>query len=248
MPFTNSPCCTLLPVLSDYTPKGFMTKVSNLDAYVIGNNKKRTLVCVYDIFGFWPQTKQCVDLLSSGLDARIIMPDFFKKKPYPIDRFPPDTPEKRKEFSDFISGPADPEKNLEVLGSIIKEVKQDETESLGVLGFCWGGKLSVLGGGHFGDELKSVAMIHPAMVDPKDAANLKVPVCSLLSKDEPVDQCNEFEKIVKTKSFADACIFKTFDTMHHGFMAARSDLTNSENVANFREGVKVLINFFKNTL
>ncbi|EMR09674.1 hypothetical protein PNEG_01863 [Pneumocystis murina B123] len=248
MSFSNKACCSVLPVISNYIPKGFMTKISGLDAYVVGNNKRRTLICIYDIFGYWPQTKQCIDLLSSGLDARIIMPDFFKGNPFLIENFPPDTPEKKKELSNFISGPANPEKNLQVLGSIIKDVKQDDVESLAVFGFCWGGKLSVLSGGHFGNELKSVAMIHPAMVDPKDATNLKVPICSLISKDEPINECNEFEKIVKTKSFAETCIFKTFDTMHHGFMAARSDLTNSENVMNFREGIKILISFFNNTL
>lgn len=52
MSLSNTACCSLLPVVSDYTPKGYMTKISNIDAYVIGDNKERTLICIYDIFGY----------------------------------------------------------------------------------------------------------------------------------------------------------------------------------------------------
>ncbi|KAG5437198.1 hypothetical protein PCK2_001022, partial [Pneumocystis canis] len=159
-----------------------------------------------------------------------------------------DTEEKRKIFTDFFSGPAHLQKNLALIDSIIKHLKEDEAESIGIFGFCWGGKLSVLCGASYANEIKSVAMIHPAMVDPNDAHHLKVPICSLISKDEVITDCDTFENIVKTKSFSEKCVFKTFNTMHHGFMAARSDLTNNENIACFREGVHILKTFFLNTL
>ncbi|KTW29453.1 uncharacterized protein T551_02069 [Pneumocystis jirovecii RU7] len=249
MSLSNTACCSLLPVVSDYTPKGYMTKISNIDAYVIGDNKERTLICIYDIFGYWPQTKQCADLLSAGLgDARIVMPDFFLGNPFPLESFPPNTEEKRRALKGFFNGPANLEKNLETVGIIIENLKKDGAKSLAIFGFCWGGKLSVLSGGCYSDKINSVAMIHPAMVDSNDADNLKVPICNIISKDEPLDDCNTFEEIIRTKPFSKDCIFKTFSTMHHGFMAARSDLTNSENVEKFREGIKILISFFSNTL
>ncbi|KAG4300616.1 hypothetical protein PCANB_003102 [Pneumocystis canis] len=249
MSLSNNACCSNIPVISDYIPKGVMTKILDIDAYVIGSNKKHTLICIYDVFGYWPQTKQCADLLSSELgDSRIVMPDFFFGNPLSLKHFPPDTEEKRKIFTDFFSGPANLQKNLMIIDSIIKHLKEDGTESLGIFGFCWGGKLSVLCGANYANEIKCIAMIHPAMVDPADAHNLKVPICSLISKDEVISDCNAFETIVKTKSFSEKCVFKTFKTMHHGFMAARSDLTNSENVACFREGINILKTFFLNTL
>ncbi|KAG4304420.1 hypothetical protein PORY_002130 [Pneumocystis oryctolagi] len=249
MSLSNTACCSNLPITSNYVAKGFMAKILDINAYVIGDDIKRTLICIYDVFGYWPQTKQCIDLLSAGLgNARIIMPDFFFGKPLPIEVFPPDTQEKKKILKEFFEGPANSEKNLELVGLIIEYLRKEGVESLGIFGFCWGGKLSVLSGGHYGDKLNCVAMVHPAMVDPKDAYNLKVPICSIISKDESIDLCNEFERIVREKPISNNCVFKTFPTMHHGFMAARSDLTNDENVKKFREGVKILIDFFTNTL
>ncbi|KAG5513436.1 hypothetical protein PMAC_001500 [Pneumocystis sp. 'macacae'] len=249
MSLSNTACCSLLPVVSTYIPKGYITKISNINAYVIGDNKEHTLICIYDIFGYWPQTKQCVDLLSAGLgNARIVMPDFFFGSPFPLESFPPNTEEKKKALKDFFNGPACLEKNLETIGTIIEDLKKDCAKSLAIFGFCWGGKLSALSGGRYGDKINSVAMIHPAMVDSNDAHNLKVPICAIISKDEPFSDCNAFKEIIKTKPFSKNCIFKTFSTMHHGFMAARSDLTNNENVEKFREGIKILIDFFLKTL
>jgi len=35
---------------------------------------------VFDIFGFWPQTIQGADIISSQLNVKVIMPDFFDKR------------------------------------------------------------------------------------------------------------------------------------------------------------------------
>lgn len=34
---------------------------------------------VFDIFGFWPQTIQGADIISSQLGVKVVMPDFFDK-------------------------------------------------------------------------------------------------------------------------------------------------------------------------
>jgi hypothetical protein len=52
----------------------------------------------------------------------------------------------------------------------------------------------------------AVASLHPAMVDPKDAENLKVPIAVFASKDEPKPELAKSHEIVKCKSIADKSV------------------------------------------
>lgn len=93
---TNQACCSIPPVQSDYSPKGANVTVGGLDAYTVGpKDSKKAIVVVYDIFGFWPTTKQGADLLAEATKSRVIMPDFFRGKPFPQEYYPPDTKEKQ---------------------------------------------------------------------------------------------------------------------------------------------------------
>ena len=51
-----------------------------------------------------------------------------------------------------------------------------------------------------GTPFSAVAEVHPAMVDPKDAENITVPICMLASKDEDADAVKSFEKALKVES------------------------------------------------
>jgi len=78
---TNTACCTLPPVRSDYKEKGFYKAYGGFDkVYVAGPEEpgKLVLVCVFDIFGFKPQTLQGADILAEELKAQVLMPDFLK--------------------------------------------------------------------------------------------------------------------------------------------------------------------------
>jgi len=56
-----------------------------------------------DIFGFFPQTEQGADLLSHALSGtKVIMPDFFRGKPWPVDDFPPKSDESKQKLQDFF--------------------------------------------------------------------------------------------------------------------------------------------------
>ena len=51
---TNQACCTIPPVLHDYTPKGTIQPHGGFQrVYVTGpDNSKNAIICVYDIFGY----------------------------------------------------------------------------------------------------------------------------------------------------------------------------------------------------
>jgi len=81
-------CCTLPPVESNYEPKGQeITLGDGQKVYEIGTGN-RVLICVYDIFGFHPVTKQVCDRLSAA-GFRLVMPDFWRGKPWKKENFPP---------------------------------------------------------------------------------------------------------------------------------------------------------------
>ena len=69
----------------------------------IGDSKTHALICIYDIFGYWPQTEQGADILGKTLDGtKVVMPDFLQGKPWPVDQFPPKTDEEKEKLQQFF--------------------------------------------------------------------------------------------------------------------------------------------------
>jgi len=111
------------------------------------SDAKRALLVIYDIFGFFPQTLQGADILAHGDKEhpyQVFMPDFFDGKPADISWYPPDNEEKGKKLGEFFKGPAAPPKTVERVPKVVKEIqsKEKRIESWGVVGYCWGGKVS----------------------------------------------------------------------------------------------------------
>lgn len=61
-----------------------------------------------------------------------------------------------------------------------------------------------------GTKFSAAAEVHPAMVDPKDAEGITVPICMLASKDEDAEAVKNFEKTLKVASHVE-----TFDDQVH---------------------------------
>jgi dienelactone hydrolase len=97
---TNSACCTIPPVQSEYTPKGTFKSVGDFKkVYVTGQSTDTAIVCVYDIFGYFPQTQQGADIIASTLKTVVYMPDFFEPNaPFPSEDFPPTTDAGKRSF------------------------------------------------------------------------------------------------------------------------------------------------------
>ncbi|KAI9216155.1 hypothetical protein BC828DRAFT_409747 [Blastocladiella britannica] len=68
-------CCTLPPVVSEYTPKGeHVALMEGMDAYVVGPaNAKRVVVFIYSISDYHPATKQSAieATLKSNLHSKL---------------------------------------------------------------------------------------------------------------------------------------------------------------------------------
>ncbi|KAL0082472.1 dienelactone hydrolase [Phycomyces blakesleeanus] len=215
MSFTRA-CCTIPPVQSDYQPIGSIETLGDLTVYTVGSkDAKKAIVVIYDIFGFYPNTKQFCDVLANFCGYKIIMPDLFYGKPYKYE----DMGDVSK-LLNWIGKLG----SFEVIYPLIERVKaklQNEgVVAAGLVGFCWGAKIAV--------QITAVdsffaaaSMIHPSFIDVKDAEKANAPILAIPSKDEK--DMTEYMAVLAKKPFGDLCEHYRFDDVHHGFAASRAD-------------------------
>ncbi|KZT06262.1 uncharacterized protein LAESUDRAFT_726084 [Laetiporus sulphureus 93-53] len=243
----NAACCSIPPVKSDYTPKGTYKSYAGFNkVYVTGPDLPTdiSLVCVFDIFGFKPQTQQGADILADKLHAHVVMPDFFEPAdPWPAEHFPPKTHEEKARLQAFFGGPAKPQDAVEKLVRIGRALKEDGAQFIGTFGFCWGGKVTILAGSVEHTPFGAVAATHPAMLTHHDAVHLKVPLGIYPSHDEPMEEYHKIVEIVSRKPWHEKNDHKFYDSFH-GFAAARANLEDAKQRKDFEDLYGRLIMFF----
>jgi hypothetical protein len=79
--------------------------------------------------------------------------------------------------------------------------------------YCWGGKIVSLTTSDSSTIFSAAAECHPAMVDPKDAEKIKIPLCLLASGDEPAEDVKKFEENLTTDKHVE-----TFSDQIHGYV------------------------------
>ncbi|KKY37623.1 putative dienelactone hydrolase family protein [Diaporthe ampelina] len=239
-------CCNIPPIVSSgYQKKGDFETFDGRKTYVTGPAKEATkaIFIVMDIFGFFDQTVQGCDILASADDHNkyaVFMPDAFDGAPLDISLFPPDNDEKQQKVGAFF-GKNSPPSFVPKAHATVKAIqdKYPNIKEWGVLGFCWGSKVISLSFSSGESPFKIAAEIHPAMVDPKDAENIKVPLIMLASKDEDAGDVKKFEAALTGPKHVEI-----FDDQIHGWMAARSDLTDKRVQEEYTRGYKTVLNFF----
>jgi len=133
-----------------YCPQNHSSTKSQLTKYSLDSTgpkeAKQGLLVIYDIFGFFPQTIQGADILAysdSEHPYQVFIPDFFEGNPADISWYPPDNEEKGKKLGEFFKTAAAPPKTLPRVPKIVQELAETRgVEKWGVVGFCWGGKVS----------------------------------------------------------------------------------------------------------
>ncbi|KAG7561868.1 hypothetical protein FFLO_02685 [Filobasidium floriforme] len=171
------------------------------------------------------------------------MPDFLHGKPWPEDNFPPKTDQDKQKLQEFFGTTANVGDRLAELKSVASSLKSEGYTHISLYGFCWGGKVATVAAGEK-DLFKSVAIVHPAMLDVKDVDGIDVPFGFYPSKDEPSDTVKEFQEALSKKAFADKNDYKHYEKMHHGWAAARADLKDPENKKAFEDVYGRLATFF----
>ncbi|QRW00076.1 dienelactone hydrolase family protein [Ceratobasidium sp. AG-Ba] len=247
---SNTACCSIPVVVPDeeYKHKGEYKAYGPFKkAYVVGKpGSDKAIIGIYDIFGYFPQTIQGADIIAESLGAFVVYPDFFDGKPWPNEAFPPRNEEEGKKLQTFFGETANLDNRVAELNETAELLKKEGAKHVGTIGFCWGGKLSTVAATK--GKIDAAVAIHPAMLDVKDAQNLKVPLAIFPSKDEPLE---EYEKIVDEigkKDFAAKNAYKVYPDMHHGWAAARADLKDANNKKAYEDVYGTSVTFFKNAI
>lgn len=240
----NEACCNIPPVISKgYDAKGDYEEIGGFKTYATGpSDAKKGILVIYDIFGYFPQTLQGADILSTSHAEkhRVLIPDWFEGEPCPIEWYPPTDEEKQKNLGAFF-GKNPPPKVAGQIPDYIKaaKAKYPSVTDWAILGYCWGGKVVSLVTSAENNAFKVGAEIHPAMVDAKDAEGIKVPLIMLASKEEPDEDVAKFEAALKGPKHVE-----TFKDQVHGWMAARADLEDERVKEEYTRGYKTVLDFF----
>ncbi|KAE9975304.1 hypothetical protein BLS_002674 [Venturia inaequalis] len=243
-------CCRIAPPPAPvYEQEGSFVDQDSMKTYETGSaSPTHAILYIYDIFGLYPQTLRGADILARSVagkarnDTKVFMPDWFTQ-PADISMYPPDTPEKMEYINNFFSDNAAPSAIIPKIDGIIKsiEAKNPTIQSWGIVGFCWGGKASLVSGPN--TIFKAAAQCHPSLLDPNDADNVSVPMMVLPSGDEHVPTVIEFEKRLQAGSYVE-----TFEDMEHGWMTSKADFGNARVLAEYLRGYDLLSAFFAKRL
>ena len=85
--------------------------------------------------------------------------------------------------------------------------------------------------------------VHPAMVDPAEAGQIRVPTCLLASKDEDPGDVQRYEA-----ALAGPKLVETYPDQVHGWMAARADLDDERVRAEYKRGYETVLKFLSEHL
>ncbi|KAI1494863.1 dienelactone hydrolase family protein [Biscogniauxia mediterranea] len=243
----------------DGKPTGITTKLHGLDTYVVepasGNPPKGIVVIVSDGFGWdFVNIRLMADNYAKKKDYRVYVPDFMKGHAAPLSMI--DTFKKLdakatwwdilvkpfhflKLMYSFIAFiiPNRPGKSFPIVKGFLEELRRNEAAHLpvGVAGFCWGGKHTVLLAEGFKADGKPLIdagfTAHPSLLKLYgDIERMRVPVSFALAETDsglPLAQGEEIRKIVEAKPEGQQGEVKIYWGYGHGF-ACRVDIKNGD--------------------
>jgi len=218
-----------------------------LTCYEVGQGDK-AVVAVYDIFGFSvARTKEVCDQISKA-GFRVILPDFFRGtdvlKEFGV--FPPEGG--IEAVVEWVTKTAPFDATVrEVFDVVIKHLESQSSAGkvdVGLVGFCWGGKIGLLSSAKE-NGIKAAVGIHPSFLQVEDATNATCPQMFLpAGNDPPIDPIWD---ALQSKPFADKCFKKVFQDMAHGW-SLRSDMSDAVQGPQANEAIELAIKFFKDNL
>ncbi|KAJ2358303.1 hypothetical protein IWW50_001366 [Coemansia erecta] len=233
-------CCNTPPVKATYIAKGAKDKIGDLECYFSGTkSSKRGILVNYDIFGFHANVIQLCDILAD-MGFYVVLPDLLHGKPLTEADLG-----NSATFNNFCKNAGSWEANEGSYRAVLDHFKQNNVTSVGVIGFCWGGKMVVTALSKL-EGLSGGAIVHPALIEGDDMTKVNAPLMVLPSKDEP-DFTTEFNAM-KDKPFFSQCFMERFDDMFHGFCGARGDWGNAEQAKRANDAIGLLVGFFNNVL
>ena len=142
---------------------------------------------------------------------------------------------------DWVTKTAPLDKTVkEVFDVVVKHLESKGVKSIGMVGFCWGGKVVVLSSTR--GKIKAAVGIHPSFLEPKDMDAVDCPQMFLpAGNDPPIDP---IWNAIQSKPFSKSCEKKVFTDMAHGW-SLRADMTDpkAKEAQQANEAIEMTIKF-----
>ncbi|WWD16738.1 hypothetical protein CI109_101169 [Kwoniella shandongensis] len=240
-----SNCCqTIPPVLAEYPkPKGKWTELNGLKTYVTGpEDAKKSLLIIYDIFGFSNQLIQGADLLASQ-GYRVTMPDFLLGDHPTMAMFQPGGEEDRAKY--FSKFPGNQQSQSEAIGKALTAIKAPGVEKTAVIGLCWGYKAMVVAENI--NETDAIIGVHPTFPAPEDGDLINKPSLIIATAGEEPAVMEAIHAKVNAK-LPGKNVYHHFPDRIHGFAGSRADLNDPVKREEFAEAYQIIAKFLKDTI
>ncbi|KIW44123.1 uncharacterized protein PV06_05157 [Exophiala oligosperma] len=200
-------------------------------------------------------------------DAILLMPDFFGPNPADVKLFPPRNPEETAAVWEWFKTYATPDMHLPKIPGLLASAKDKypsvDGDRWGIMGYCWGGKMSSLlavqqaqaqastTGDHATQgqkppqfKISVIVQAHPGLIDPSEAAEIGIPVCMLPSMDENADEVARYDaNLTKAPKHVEI-----FPDQIHGWMSARADLSDQRVKDEYQRAYGIAGEWFKKYL
>ncbi|TGO24386.1 hypothetical protein BPAE_0104g00160 [Botrytis paeoniae] len=247
---TQNACNTIPPVTKvDYKTKGTWETIAGVPVYISGASKPtNALMVIYDIFGAAPQTLQGADLLAAALEPLntvVIVPDLFNGKKAQAEWFRNPSEEAKAAKAAFVESAYAIDRWEKLVGEVVADCgkKWDGVKAWACLGLCWGGKVAAATSRKETPWTVS-GQVHPGRLTKEDAERITIPHIVLASNGEDAKAMQEYKDVLE----AGNGVVETYSTMHHGWMGARANFENEDNVKEYVRGYQKCAAFFSEQL
>ncbi|CAM6118299.1 unnamed protein product [Calypogeia fissa] len=236
----NKECCDPGPAAKEYRSGGYEEKCWGLDVYFNWPaHATKAIVLVSDVFGWKPPLLRTFadKIAAAGLVA--VVPDYFRGDTMDLPKYATN----RGAFLE--NNPFEPVV-AETL-TIIKGLKDKGIKSVGIAGFCYGGKVATLVASK--GTADAAVLLHPSRITLDDMKQVKGAIAILsaeLDKHSTVSDVDEWKQILESRNEVELFV-KIYPGVDHGW-TVRYDENDEKAVKSAYEAQSDAISWFQKHL
>ena len=210
----TQPCCPGTTAQTEYVSAGQVISLGDMPVYVVGPaTAKIGIVMNYDIFGLdLAANRSSADRLAESTGYVVVMGDYFRGNAWKVENFPPPD---GSAFMTWVTSFSDEQlaADLEALRKFLAEERG--VSKIGVIGFCWGGKTSVMASKT--GQFHAAASMHGAFIKDEDGPEIKCPILMIDAGSDP-DRSKIAEVVKANPEIGPKSDFVRYNDMEHGWV------------------------------